>query len=221
MIVEKILHRVCRRRIGAGACAAGDRRPSRRPRRPKRKSRRRRSCRRRFPEEAAAAADRPRARYPDRRSAGGSLGGSRAARRCGSGPGPADDARRRRSSRSPISPRSCSIRSSTSRRSSASRSRAARRSRRARRKSRPTNSSRTSSTTRRTTTAAPRAWCNRSARVSSSTRSGLIVTNNHVIADADEIVANFADGSQLTAELVGVDEKTDLALLKVEPVDTA
>jgi serine protease Do len=46
--------------------------------------------------------------------------------------------------------------------------------------------------------------------------SGLIVTNNHVIADADEIVANFADGSQLTAEIIGVDDKTDLALLKVE-----
>jgi serine protease Do len=45
--------------------------------------------------------------------------------------------------------------------------------------------------------------------------SGLIVTNNHVIADADEIVANFADGTQRDAEVVGVDEKTDLALLKV------
>ena len=47
--------------------------------------------------------------------------------------------------------------------------------------------------------------------------SGLIVTNNHVIADADEIVANFANGSKLTAEVVGVDDKTDLALLKVTP----
>lgn len=45
--------------------------------------------------------------------------------------------------------------------------------------------------------------------------SGLIVTNNHVIKDADEIVANFANGSKLTAEVVGIDEKTDLALLKV------
>jgi serine protease Do len=46
---------------------------------------------------------------------------------------------------------------------------------------------------------------------------GLIVTNNHVIADADEIVANFANGSKLTAEVVGVDDKTDLALLRVTP----
>lgn len=47
--------------------------------------------------------------------------------------------------------------------------------------------------------------------------SGLIVTNNHVIADADEIFANFADGSKLKAELVGRDTKTDLALLRVTP----
>ncbi|MFS8038811.1 Do family serine endopeptidase [Xanthobacter sp. AM11] len=47
--------------------------------------------------------------------------------------------------------------------------------------------------------------------------SGYIVTNNHVIADADEIFANFNDGSKLKAELVGRDTKTDLALLKVKP----
>ncbi|MEW6122636.1 MAG: DegQ family serine endoprotease [Pseudomonadota bacterium] len=47
--------------------------------------------------------------------------------------------------------------------------------------------------------------------------SGLIVTNNHVIADADEIYANFNDGSKLKAELVGRDPKTDLALLRVKP----
>ncbi len=47
--------------------------------------------------------------------------------------------------------------------------------------------------------------------------SGLIVTNNHVIADADEIYANFNDGTKLKAELVGRDAKTDLALLRVKP----
>ena len=46
--------------------------------------------------------------------------------------------------------------------------------------------------------------------------SGIIITNNHVIADADEITANFADGSKLTAKLIGVDTKTDIAVLKVE-----
>lgn len=46
---------------------------------------------------------------------------------------------------------------------------------------------------------------------------GIVVTNNHVITDADEIVVNFADGSKRTAELVGVDTKTDLAVLKIDP----
>lgn len=47
--------------------------------------------------------------------------------------------------------------------------------------------------------------------------SGLIVTNNHVISDADEIEVNFVDGSKLKATLIGKDIKTDLALLKVDP----
>ncbi|UJX45935.1 DegQ family serine endoprotease [Xanthobacter sp. YC-JY1] len=46
---------------------------------------------------------------------------------------------------------------------------------------------------------------------------GFIVTNNHVISDADEIFANFNDGSKLKAEVIGRDTKTDLALLKVNP----
>ncbi len=46
---------------------------------------------------------------------------------------------------------------------------------------------------------------------------GIIVTNNHVIEGADEITANFNDGTKLTATLVGTDEKTDIAVLKVEP----
>jgi len=46
---------------------------------------------------------------------------------------------------------------------------------------------------------------------------GIIVTNNHVIADADEIEVNFSDGSKLKAELVGRDTKTDLAVLRVDP----
>jgi serine protease Do len=45
---------------------------------------------------------------------------------------------------------------------------------------------------------------------------GYIVTNNHVIADADEINVNFSDGRRLLAEVVGTDSKTDLAILKVE-----
>lgn len=47
--------------------------------------------------------------------------------------------------------------------------------------------------------------------------SGIIITNNHVIADADEITVNFSDGSKLEAELVGTDPKTDIAVLRVTP----
>lgn len=45
---------------------------------------------------------------------------------------------------------------------------------------------------------------------------GYIVTNNHVITGADEITIEFFNGDTLDAELVGTDEKTDIALLKVE-----
>jgi serine protease Do len=44
---------------------------------------------------------------------------------------------------------------------------------------------------------------------------GYIVTNNHVIADADEITVVLHDDTNLKAELVGRDTKTDIALLKV------
>ena len=47
--------------------------------------------------------------------------------------------------------------------------------------------------------------------------SGLVVTNNHVIADADEVNVILNDGSTLKAEVIGRDQKTDLALLKVNP----
>src|SRR5712675_655969 len=47
---------------------------------------------------------------------------------------------------------------------------------------------------------------------------GIAVTNNHVIADADEINIIMNDGTKIKAELVGVDKKTDLAVLKFKPV---
>ena len=46
---------------------------------------------------------------------------------------------------------------------------------------------------------------------------GYIVTNNHVIQDADEITVILHDDTRLKAELVGRDAKTDLAVLKVKP----
>lgn len=48
---------------------------------------------------------------------------------------------------------------------------------------------------------------------------GYIVTNNHVIADADEIMVTLNDNRTLPARLVGTDENTDLALIKVESDD--
>jgi serine protease Do len=48
--------------------------------------------------------------------------------------------------------------------------------------------------------------------------SGLVVTNNHVIEGADEIIINFIDGTKLkVVKILGHDPKTDLALLKVAP----
>ena len=46
---------------------------------------------------------------------------------------------------------------------------------------------------------------------------GTVVTNNHVIADADEINVILNDGTKIKAELVGKDKKSDLAVLKFKP----
>lgn len=45
---------------------------------------------------------------------------------------------------------------------------------------------------------------------------GFIVTNNHVIQGADQILIEFFEGGELEAEVIGTDPNTDLALLKVE-----
>ncbi len=47
--------------------------------------------------------------------------------------------------------------------------------------------------------------------------SGLVVTNNHVIDEADEITVTLQDDTNFKAELVGRDVKTDLALLRIKP----
>lgn len=46
--------------------------------------------------------------------------------------------------------------------------------------------------------------------------SGIVVTNNHVIGDADDISVILADGSKLKAEVVGKDAKVDMAVLRVK-----
>jgi serine protease Do len=50
-------------------------------------------------------------------------------------------------------------------------------------------------------------------------KEGYIVTNNHVVKDADEIVVTNSDGKEFKAELVGTDPKLDLALLKIDSKD--
>ncbi len=45
---------------------------------------------------------------------------------------------------------------------------------------------------------------------------GLVVTNHHVVAGAEEIVVTLDDGSSYQAQAVGMDRNTDLALLRIE-----
>lgn len=45
---------------------------------------------------------------------------------------------------------------------------------------------------------------------------GIVVTNNHVIEGAEQIEVYLTDGSRLAAKIIGSDDKTDLAVLKVE-----
>ncbi|OLF72266.1 protease Do [Maricaulis sp. W15] len=45
---------------------------------------------------------------------------------------------------------------------------------------------------------------------------GYLVTNNHVVANADEITIGMSDGEEFPARVIGTDPQTDLALLKVD-----
>jgi serine protease Do len=46
--------------------------------------------------------------------------------------------------------------------------------------------------------------------------SGIIVTNNHVVGHADKIIVSLTDGRQLPATVLGHDELTDVAVIKIE-----
>jgi serine protease Do len=48
-------------------------------------------------------------------------------------------------------------------------------------------------------------------------KDGLIVTNHHVIDDANDITISLHDGSKYKAKVIGIDKKTDVALLKINP----
>ena len=54
------------------------------------------------------------------------------------------------------------------------------------------------------------------ARASSSARDGYILTNAHVVANADEVTVKTTDRREYTAKVVGVDERTDVAVLKID-----
>jgi serine protease Do len=45
---------------------------------------------------------------------------------------------------------------------------------------------------------------------------GDIVTNNHVVANADEVRVIFKDNSRRTVKVIGCDEKADIALLEID-----
>lgn len=47
--------------------------------------------------------------------------------------------------------------------------------------------------------------------------SGIIVTNNHVVGRADRITVSLADGTEMQARLIGTDELTDIAVIRVNP----
>ena len=49
---------------------------------------------------------------------------------------------------------------------------------------------------------------------------GIVVTNFHVIENAEEITVTLSDETVFTAEVLGQDQKTDIAVLKIDPGDT-
>ena len=48
---------------------------------------------------------------------------------------------------------------------------------------------------------------------------GYLISNNHVIKDADEIIVRLSDRREFNAELVGADPRSDIALLKIDATD--
>ena len=53
------------------------------------------------------------------------------------------------------------------------------------------------------------------------TANGYILTNNHVVSQQGVITVTLNDGSEYAAKVIGLDDSTDLALLKIEAEDLA
>lgn len=77
-----------------------------------------------------------------------------------------------------------------------------------------------------TNKAVARDWFNRKVVVDQGTGSGVIfdangyiITNNHVIEGAEEIIVSLSDGRTLTGKVIGADPATDLAVVKVDATD--
>jgi len=50
-------------------------------------------------------------------------------------------------------------------------------------------------------------------------KDGYVITNNHVVKDADEIIVRMQDRREFVAEIIGTDERSDIAVLKIEADD--
>ncbi|MGB1800386.1 MAG: trypsin-like peptidase domain-containing protein, partial [Gammaproteobacteria bacterium] len=50
-------------------------------------------------------------------------------------------------------------------------------------------------------------------------KDGYVITNNHVVSEADEIVVRLNDRREFVAELVGTDKRSDIAVLKIDATD--
>ena len=48
---------------------------------------------------------------------------------------------------------------------------------------------------------------------------GYVITNNHVVSDADQVVVRLHDRRELVAEVIGTDERSDIAVLKIDATD--
>ena len=50
-------------------------------------------------------------------------------------------------------------------------------------------------------------------------KDGYVLTNHHVVKNADEIIVKLSDRRELVAKLIGSDARTDVAVLKIEATD--